>query len=113
MPLIRETMTSRDSYLEAQQQLSQIKHALANPHLSSERRRELQDHELVLTSTLARPLWPLAWPRRWLMILIFTLGIQQALVGHYEGLLWWLLLPLFSPRLSAEIASRLAVGSDQ
>jgi hypothetical protein len=48
------------------------------------------------------------WWRRWLVVLIFALGFQQAFVGHYEGLLWWLLLPLFSPRLNAEISHRLA-----
>src|SRR5262245_15357050 len=101
-------MTTRDRYLEAEQQLSLIRHALANPQLSGERRRELEQHELVLMSTLARPLLPIAWSRRWLMVLIFVLGLQQAWVGHVEGLLWWLLLPLFSPRLNAEISQRFA-----
>ncbi len=101
-------MISRDRYLEAEEQLRLIKHALANQYLSAERRKELQNHELVLSAVLTRPWLPMSWARRLLMGLIFAVGLQQAWAGHYEAVLWWLLLPLFSPRLSAEISERLA-----
>ena len=101
-------MTSRDRYFEAQEQLELIRHALANQHLSAERRTELQQYELAFSAVVARPWLPVLWSRRWLMVLIFALGLQQAWTGHYEALLWWLLLPLFSPRLNAEISHRLA-----
>ena len=98
-------MTSRDRYFEAQEQLEIIRHALANQqHLSAERRAELQRHELAFSAVVTRPWLPVSWSRRWLVVLIFALGFQQAFVGHYEGLLWWILLPVFSPRLNAEIS---------
>jgi hypothetical protein len=100
-------MTSRDSYLAAQEQLNLVRHALANPQLSAERRIELQNHELTLATVLMRPWLPLSWLKRLLMLLIFAFGLQQVWGGHLEGLLWWFLLPLFSPRVSAEISKKL------
>jgi hypothetical protein len=99
-------MTSRDRYLEAQEELKSVRHALANQHISSERRATLQDHEIALSDLLTRPWFPPGRGKRWVMILIFAFGFQQALVGHYEGVLWWLLLPLLSPRLSARTSRR-------
>ena len=95
-------MTSRDRYLEAEQQIRLIRYALADQNLTAERRTELQNHELILSAVLTRPLWPLSWSKRLLMVLIFAVGLQQVWAGHYAGALWWLLLPLFSPRLNAE-----------
>jgi len=103
-------MSSRDRYLEAEEQIRLVRYALADRNLSAERRKELQDHELVLSAVLTRPLLPISWSRRALMVLIFAFGLQQVWAGHYEALLWWLLLPLFSPRLSAEVYGRLAVS---
>jgi hypothetical protein len=101
-------MMSRDRYFEAQEQLELIRYALANQHLSAQRRTELQQHELALSAVVTRPWLPVLRSRRWLVVLIFALGLQQAWAGHYLALLWWLLLPLFSPRLNAEISHRLA-----
>jgi hypothetical protein len=101
-------MMSRDRYFEAQEQLELIRHALADQNLSAQRRTELQQHELALSAVVTRPWLPVLWWRRWLVVLIFALGLQQAWAGHYTALLWWLLLPLFSPRLNAEISHRLA-----
>ena len=101
-------MTNRDLYFEAQEQLGLVRHALANQHLSAQRRTELQQHELALSAVVTRPWLPVLRSRRWLVVLIFALGLQQACAGHYAALLWWLLLPLFSPRLNAEISHRLA-----
>jgi hypothetical protein len=96
-------MMSRDRYFEAREQLELIRYALANQHLSAQRRTEL-----CLSAVVTRPWLPVLWSRRWLMVLIFALGLQQASAGQYGALLWWLLLPLFSPRLNAEISHRLA-----
>jgi hypothetical protein len=95
-------MTSRDRYLEAEEQIRLIRHALASQNLSAERRTELEHHELILSAVLTRPLLPLSWSKRFLTVLIFAVGLQQVWAGHYAGALWWLLLPLFSSRLSAE-----------
>jgi hypothetical protein len=39
------------------------------------------------------------------MAAIALLGAQQAIwAGNYEPLLWWLLLPFFSPRIVGECA---------
>jgi hypothetical protein len=35
---------------------------------------------------------------------IVLLGLQQAWTGDYEPLIFWLLLPLFSPRIMGECA---------
>jgi hypothetical protein len=96
-------MPSRDRYLEAEEQIRLIRHALAGQSLSAERRTELQNHELILSAVLSRPWLPLSWSKRLLMVLIFAVGLQEVWAGHYEGSLWWLLLPLFSPRLNAQV----------
>jgi hypothetical protein len=101
-------MPSRDRYLEAEEQIRLVRYALADRNLSAERRKALQDHELTLSVVLTRPLLPISWARRGLMMLILVFGLQQIWGGHYEASLWWLLLPLFSPRLSAEVYGRLA-----
>ena len=36
------------------------------------------------------------------MAAIFAFGLQQAAIGNYQPLLWWLLLPFFSPRIVGE-----------
>jgi hypothetical protein len=101
-------MMSRDRYFEAREQLELIRHALANQNLSAQRRTELQQHELALSAVVTRPWLPVLRSRQWLLVLILALGLQQAWMGHYTGLLWWLLMPLFSPRLNAEISHRIA-----
>ena len=105
-------MMSRDRYFEGQEQLELIRHALADQHLSAQRRTELKQHELSLSAVVTRPWLPVLWSRRWLVVLIFALGLQQASAGHYAALLWWLLLPLFSPGLNAKNSHRLASRED-
>jgi len=65
-------------------------------------------YELALSAMLTRSWLAVSWLRRLLVVLIFALGLQPVWAGHYEGLLWWLLLPLFSPRLNAEFSHRRA-----
>jgi hypothetical protein len=49
---------------------------------------------------LLSPWFPVDWRRRLIMAGIIVLGVQQAVwAGNYEPLLWWLLLPAFSPRI--------------
>ena len=60
---------------------------------------------------LLRPWIPVSWGRRTNVAFIGLLGLQQAFLGNYQMLLLWLLLPLFSPRLIPETATKLA--SDQ
>jgi hypothetical protein len=38
------------------------------------------------------------------MAAIFLFGLQQAWTGNYEPLVFWLLLPSFSPRIMGECA---------
>ena len=70
------------------------------PAMPVEERRELQVHAARLAGVILRPWLPADWGRRLIMMGIVVLGAQQAFwVGNYEPLVWWLLLPLFSPRI--------------
>lgn len=52
---------------------------------------------------------PVGWTRRLIMLAIVAVGLQQAWVGNYRVLLFWLLLPFFSPRIVGECAYALGV----
>ena len=60
---------------------------------------ELQNHAAALAGSILSPWLPYGFSRRLLMLAIVALGVQQAVVGNYQALLWWLLLPAFSPRI--------------
>jgi hypothetical protein len=95
----------RARYFEAQALFKQIKHELDTQPLTEAQRTELQNHASALAGVLASPWFPVPWSRRLIMAAIFLFGVQQALIGNYEPMLWWLLLPLFSPRLVGEAAN--------
>ena len=61
-------------------------------------------HAAALAGTLLRPWFPVSWTRRLIMAAIFLFGLQQAATGNYQPLVWWLLLPFFSPRIMGEAA---------
>jgi hypothetical protein len=95
-----EAMSERETYEEAKKTLAEVHHILATEALTEKERRELQVHAARLAGVISRPWLPVSWGRRLIMVGIVALGAQQALwVGNYEPLAWWLLLPLFSPRI--------------
>ena len=95
-----EAMGDRETYEEAKKTLAEIQHILATEALTEKERRELQVHAARLAGVILRPWLPADWGRRLIMMGIVVLGAQQAFwVGNYEPLVWWLLLPLFSPRI--------------
>ena len=89
----------REHYEEAKETLSQINRALETEPLTAEQRSELEIHAAKLAGALLHPWLPVSWLRRLIMLAIILLGLQQAWIGNYEALIWWLLLPFFSPRI--------------
>lgn len=84
---------------EAKQTLDQIHKMLRADDLTPEQRKQLQLHAAALAGALLHPWFPVDWVRRGIMIAIVFLGVQQGFAGNYEAMLFWLVLPLFSPRL--------------
>ena len=95
-------MVSRHEYDEAKKLLAEIRHELDTQPLTPEQRKELELHAARLAGSLLHPWFPVYWSRRLIMGAIFLFGLQQAWTGNYEPMLWWLLLPLFSPRIMGE-----------
>jgi hypothetical protein len=60
-----------------------------------------------LAGVLSHPWFPVSWSRRFIMAAIVIFGLQQAWTGNYEPMVFWLLLPFFSPRIMGECAHRL------
>jgi hypothetical protein len=94
----------RQNYDEAKRLLQDVHKELNDPTLAPEHRKKLELHAAALAGVLAHPWFPMSWPRRLLMAAIFLFGLQQAATGNYEAVLWWLLLPFFSPRIMGEAA---------
>jgi hypothetical protein len=94
----------RDQYDEAKRVLVDIHYELETQPLTREQREQLQLHAARLAGLLSRPWLPVPWSRRIIMAAILLFGLQQARVGNYQPLGWWLLLPFFSPRIMGECA---------
>ena len=108
----------REGYNEARKVLEEIQHELATAPLTLQQRNELELHAAKLAGTLLHPWFPVSWGRRLLMAAIILFGLQQAWTGNYEPLIFWLLLPFFSPRIVGECAFllgrvRRSVGGDR
>jgi hypothetical protein len=108
-PLPKETSTSigrtlskREQYFQAKQHLSEITQVLDTASLTPQERYELQLHTARLAGVLCRPWLPVTWGRRLIMAGIILFGLHQAWTGNPEHMLWWLLLPLFSPHIMGQ-----------
>jgi hypothetical protein len=96
-------MSEREQYTEAKRLLEEINYELKTQPLTQAQRTELELHAARLAGVLLHPWFPVSWTRRLIMAGIFLVGILwTAWVGNYEPLLWWLLLPFFSPRIMGE-----------
>jgi hypothetical protein len=94
----------RQGYDEARKVLAEIQHELATAPLTPQQRNELELHAAKLAGALLHPWLPVSWSRRAIMAAIVLFGLQQAWTGNYEPLVFWLLLPFFSPRIMGECA---------
>jgi hypothetical protein len=92
-------MVDRATYDEAKRLLKQISHELDTQPLTPEQREELELHVTRLSGLLLSPWLPVSWSRRLVMAAIVLFGLQQAWTSNYEPLVFWLLLPAFSPRI--------------
>ena len=88
---------------EAKQTLAEINKALEDETLSDEQREELEIHAAGLSGALLSVWLPVDWGRRLIMIGIVAFGLYEAIGGNYQALIWWLLLPFFSPRITGEV----------
>src|SRR5882724_4192 len=90
-------------YEEAKRMLVELRHELDTQPLTTAQRQELELHAARLAGVIHSPWLPISGGRRLIMLGIVVLGIQQAWwAANYQPLLWWLLLPLFSPRIIGE-----------
>jgi hypothetical protein len=94
----------RERHFEAQRLLSEITYELETKPLSRERREALELHAANLAGILSCSWLPITWPQRLLATGAILLGVQQAYVDNYEPMVWWSLLPFFSPRIRGEVA---------
>jgi hypothetical protein len=104
-------MSQREQYDEAKRVLKEINHELTTRSLTPEQRSELELHAARLAGVLSHPWLPMSWTRRLIMAAIFIFGVQQAWVGNYQAMVWWILLPLFSPRIVGECSYFMGVLS--
>ena len=58
---------------------------------------------------LFRPWLPMSWVNRLIALAMVALGVQEAWIGNYHLLIWWLTLPFFSPRIMGECAKALGL----
>jgi len=91
--------TDKQTYEEAKRLLAEIRYELDTQPLTAEQRKELELHAARLSGAILRTWLPMSGIRRLIMLGIVLLGLQQAWVGNYQPMLWWLLLPFFSPRI--------------
>jgi hypothetical protein len=91
--------TKREIWYEAKRVSEQVHRLLATEPLTPNEREELHHHADRLWGVLLSPWLPVPWSRRLIMLGIVLLGLQQAFVGNYEALAWYILLPIFSPRI--------------
>ena len=96
--------SKQDQYDDAKRVLNEVCYILDTQSLTEKERRKLELHKYALSGVLLHPWFPMSWSRRLIMAAIFLFGIQQSWTGNYEPLLWWLILPTFSPRIMGECA---------
>ena len=59
----------------------------------------------TLSGSLLSTWLPVDWGRRLIMIAIVALGLYYAIMEeNFEPLLWWLVLPIFSPRIGGMVS---------
>jgi hypothetical protein len=95
-------MGQQEHYAEAQKVLAEIQHELATAPLTAAQRKELELHAARLSGILLSPWLPVTFRSRLIAAGIILLGLQQAWTGNYEPLVFWVLLPFFSPRIVGE-----------
>ena len=93
----------REEHERAKEALAAIHHSLETEPLTKQQREQLEYHAAALSGSLFSTWLPVSTPRRLIMLGIIALGLQQAWwYSNYQPLLWWLLLPAFSPRIVGE-----------
>jgi hypothetical protein len=97
-------MSQREQHAEMQRLADEIQHELDSAPLTLQQRKELEIHAAALAGALTHPWFPLSWGRRLIMVGIVLFGLQRAWIGNFEALIFWVLLPTFSPRIMGECA---------
>lgn len=94
---------NRDERERANRTLEQIDAEMQRKDLTPAEREELEHHAAAIAGQLLRPWLPIGWGRRLLGAGIIALGIYGLAIGNYEVFVWWILLPLMSPRTMGEV----------
>jgi hypothetical protein len=100
----RGSRMDRARYEEAKRALSEVRHELETAPLTAQQRDELERHAAALSGVLMSPWLPMSLRSRLIALAIILFGLQQAWTGNYEPMVFWFLLPLFSPRIVGECA---------
>jgi hypothetical protein len=96
-------MTSSNDHQEAKALLSEISTYLQDETIPAEQRKELEFHASALAGSLLRNWFPVSNGRRLIMLGIVLLGIYEMFGNNYQPLVYWLILPFFSPRIVGEV----------
>jgi hypothetical protein len=83
----------------------EIREMLKDGNLSAEERKKFESLSAQLAGKLASAWLPCDWGRRSIMLLIFLIGVVGFVVGSIPMVCGWILLPLFSPRITGEVNS--------
>ena len=95
----------KDEQQQLRDTLAGVTEALKDETLSEEQRNELETHAAALSGSLLSTWLPVGWGRRLIMIAIVALGLYYAIMEeNFEPLLWWLVLPIFSPRIGGMVS---------
>ena len=97
-------MTTRGTYKEAKKMSLEIEAELKSGNLAAEETQRLEELHAQLAGVLLHPWFPDGRGRRAIMALILLKGIYGFASGESQLLLFWPILPLFSPRIVGEAA---------
>ena len=97
----------KEQYQEAKIRLEEVTRMLKHEEMSPNERNRLEREGKELARVVMSPCLPFGWGYRIVMIAITAIGFWGIIQGKYSLILFWLLLPLFSPRIVGECLSKI------
>jgi hypothetical protein len=89
----------RAQYEAAKVRLEEVTRVLRFEKISPEERVRLEREGKELARIIISPWFPFGWGHRIAMIFVTAVGFWGLAEGNYFLPLFWLLLPIFSPRI--------------
>jgi len=97
---------NKKEYQELKKTFAEVNKALTEENLSAEERKKFETLKAQLAGTLLSPWLPVDWIRRVIMMIMLAIvGIIGLVESDYFLMLFWLLLPIFSPRFIGELTA--------